>query len=45
MRLDFGYSSTNSPSIKHTTGSDFKQWHLSGYSSYNSGTSIVHYDL
>ena len=40
MRLDFGYSSTNSPRIKHTTGSDFKWWYLSGYSPYNSGTSI-----
>ena len=40
MRLDFGYSSTNSPRIKHTTGSDFKQWYLSGYSPYNSSTSI-----
>ncbi len=40
MRLDFGYSSTNSPCIKHTTGSDFKQWYLSGNFPYNSGATI-----
>lgn len=40
MRLDISNPSADNPRIKHTIGSDIKQWFLPGYFPYHRGTAV-----